>query len=351
VNAQWCEPDGVPDWPACTPFGTKAWALAWRRHVRTEPVIDFRLLRAGDGTCQSAVVPLCLVKASPAWGAFEAEAGVGDIWAGRPVVYGPSPYATYGLEAVSPAVIRTIVKHGVAWASEAGAAAAVFPGLRDARAWIDAAGGIAVRTTGSHQAAVHGSLSAFQGSIPASKARREFGRQWRRAHEAGLRLEVLHRGDMTEVLPAFTRLACAASARHDTSLYGIDVFRAVAELPGAVLLAAKDGARLAGGFLCLRHRSTLYLWAAGLDYDRAAELHTYGWLMAESVGYAAGTGATVVDGGRGNYLVKRRLGFSQVPLYAVCHLVSPDAELAQSLEEMGERIAAGAATVHATAVQ
>jgi CelD/BcsL family acetyltransferase involved in cellulose biosynthesis len=287
--------------------------------------------------------PFYLIDGSPAWGAFEAEAGVGDTWAGRPVVYGPSPYATYGLEVTSPAQIRTIVAHGLAWARKSGAVAAVFPGLRNPRAWTDAAGGIAVRTTGSHQAPVRGSVAAFQASIGSGRARSEFGRQWRRANEAGLRLAVLHGAEITPVLPAFTRLAVAATARHGTALYGPDVFRAVIQVPGAVLLAAEHGRDLAGAFLCLRHGSTLYAWAAGIDYATLRELHTYGWLALEFVAYAAATGAAVVDMGRGNYLAKHRLGFTQVPLYSVCYLASPDPLLAASLAEMGRRIVVGAA--------
>ena len=345
MAARWSAADRVPDWPAAHPFGSREWALEWR-NVQTDPVRAARVLHTGR-----LAAPFYLIDGSPAWAAFEAEAGVGDIWAGRPVVYGPSPYATYGLNLTSPCEIRTVVEHGLAWARETGAVAAVFPGLSHPRAWMAVKGGIAVRTTGSHQAPVRGSLAAFQASIGSARARREFGRQWRRANDAGLRLDALRGAEMTPALPAFTRLAGAAAARHGVALYGLDVFRAVAQVPGAVLLAAKHGRKLAGGFLCLRHGSTLYLWAAGLDYATLPELHTYAWLLAESVSYAAATGAVVVDAGRGNYLVKRRFGFTQVPLYSVCYLVSPDPGLAASLAEMGGRIAAALARAPAGPAQ
>lgn len=337
MAARWLAPDHAPEWSAPHPFGSREWALAWRK-VRTDPVREARVLHTGR-----LAAPFYLIDGSPAWAAFEAEAGVGDTWAGKPVIYGPSPYATYGLDAASPWEIRTVVAHGLAWAREAGAAAAVFPGLRHPRAWTEVEGGIAVRTTGSHLAPVRGSMAAFQASIGSGKARQEFGRQWRRANDAGLRLAALRGAEMTPVLPAFTRLAGAAAARHGVALYGLDVFHAVAQVPGAVLLTAEHGRELAGGFLCLRHGRTLYLWAAGLDYATLPELHTYAWLLAESVRYAAETGATEVDAGRGNYLVKRRLGFSQIPLYSVCYLTSPGSGLAASLAELGSRIAAGLA--------
>jgi hypothetical protein len=341
----WCLGDQLPDWPAESPYGSRAWMLAWRQ-VRTEPVHEARFLRVGPVTA-----PFYLVTDSPAWSAFEAEAGLDQVWPGR-VIFCPSPYATYGLQVTSPEQIRAIVAHGLAWAREAGAVAAVFPGLRDPGAWMDAAGGIAVRTTGSHEAPVRGSVDAFQGAIHSQKGRREFGRQWRRGTDAGLRLAVRYGAEMLPVLPVFTELAGAAAGRHGVALYDVDVFRAVAQVPGAVLLAAEHGRDLAGAFLALRHDHTLYLWAAGLDYNSMHDLHTYSWLFAESVKYAAAKGLVMIDAGRGNYLVKRRMGFTQVPLHALCYLANPDPALAAALTEMSRRIAVASAageTGHAVA--
>jgi hypothetical protein len=329
----WCLADQLPDWLAESPYGSRAWMLAWQQ-VRTEPVHEARFLRVGP-----VVAPYYLVSNSPAWSAFEAEAGVDRIWPGR-VVFCPSPYATYGLHVTSPKQIRAIVAHGLAWARETDAVAAVFPGLRDPGIWMDAADGIAVRTTGSHEAPVRGSLDAFQGAIRVTRARREFGRQWRRGTDAGLRLAVLRGDEMTPVLPVFNTLARAAAERHGVALYGEDVFRAVAQVPGAVLLAAERGRDLAGAFLALRSDDALYLWAAGLDYDSLHDLHTYTWLFAESVKYAAANGLVMIDAGRGNYLVKRRMGFTQVPLHALCYLSNPDPAVAAALTEMSSRITA-----------
>jgi len=332
----WCLADQLPDWPAGSPYGSRAWMLAWRQ-VRTEPVHEARFLRA-----EPVTAPFYLVTDSPAWSAFEAEAGMDRVWPGR-VIFCPSPYATYGLHVTSPEQIRAIVAHGLAWAREAGAVAAVFPGLRDPGTWLDAAGGIAVRTTGSHEAPVRGSVDAFQGAIHSQKGRREFGRQWRRGTDAGLRLAVRHGAEMLPVLPVFTKLARAAAERHGVALYDMDVFRAVAQVPGAVLLAAEHGRDVAGAFLALRHDHALYLWAAGLDYNSMHDLHTYSWLFTESVKYAAANGLIMIDAGRGNYLVKRRMGFTQVPLYALCYLSSPDPALAAALTEMSRRIAVASA--------
>jgi hypothetical protein len=67
---------------------------------------------------------------------------------------------------------------------------------------------------------------------------------------------------MVPVLPTFTQLAGATAAKHDTQVYGRDIFRAVSQVPGAVLLAAEHGQELAGGFPCLQQGDTFYLWAA-----------------------------------------------------------------------------------------
>jgi hypothetical protein len=329
----WCLADQQPDWPAGSPYGSRAWMLAWQQ-VRTEPVHETRFLHVGP-----MIAPFYLVSESRAWSAFEAEAGMDRVWPGR-VVFCPSPYATYGLDVTSPEQIRAIVRHGLAWARESGAVAAVFPGLRDQGAWVDAAGGIAVRTTGSHEAPVRGSVAAFQAAIHSKRGRREFGRQWRRGTDAGLRLAVRHGAEMLPVLPKFTTLATAAAERHGVALYDEDVFRAVAQVPGAVLLAAERGRDLAGAFLALRSDDALYLWAAGLDYDSLHDLHTYTWLFAESVKYAAANGLVMIDAGRGNYLVKRRMGFTQVPLHALCYLSNPDPAVAAALTEMSSRITA-----------
>jgi Acetyltransferase (GNAT) domain len=348
VQCRWyATADQVPAWPsAATPYATREWARAWQ-HVYTEPVLEARCARITTGN-QTCVATYYLITHSPAWAAFEAEAGVRDAWRGQPVVYGPSPYATYGGVGVTrPAMMQAVTAAGLAFARDTGACAFVAPGLREDQAhrWAAATpDAILVRTTGAHQAAVGGSLEAFQKAITHSpKARQEFGRQLRRGEDAGLRLEILPGTQITPDLPAFTALASAAASRHGTSLYGPDILSAVASAPGSVFLAARHGSHLAGALLCLRHASTLHLWAAGLDYDVLPQLHTYGWLMASAVRYAAQTGATAIDFGRGNYGYKRRLGCRMVRLFSLCWLTRDDPHLAAALTEMGRRITAATA--------
>jgi hypothetical protein len=328
----------MPRWTQVSPnpFATRAWAAAWER-VHTEPVLGSVCVGI-DGPDGYLAVPLYLVERSPLWTAYEAHAGVPPVWPGS-VVYGPSPYAVYGgFGAIGP-VAGEIVTQGLAYARDSGASAVVFPGLTRERvaAWLAVAPqGIPVRTIDSHQAPARGPLEAFQAAIADPKARGEFGREWRRGSGSGLALALLRGTEIEPYLGRFTRLAATAAARHGVPhMYGEDVFRAVMTVPGTVLLAALHQDELVGGFLCLLHDGTLYLWAAGLDYARLRELHTYGWLMVESIRAAADAGATMIDAGRGNHRYKQRVGFEQIPLWALAYLTHPDAELEDRLTELG----------------
>lgn len=342
VVCRWHETAGqVPDWPAAaTPHAERAWMEAWQ-WVHTDPVREARFLQlVADGDCR--VASFYLIAGNPEWSAVESEADMDPIWPGT-VVYGPSPYAEYGgFGITSPKMIRTMVAQGLTYGRETGACAVVFPGLHanQASCWLEASpDGIAVRTTGAHQAPARGSVEAFQAAIPSTRARREFGRQWRRGQDAGLRLEVLHGTEMESSLRPFTELAVSTATRNESpGMYGIDIFRAGMQVPGAVLLAARYHDRLAGAFFGFTHGTTLYLWTAGLDYAALSQMHTYGWLLAESVRYAASRDIETIDIGRGNYHYKRRLGFTMIPLYAAVYLTRPDQELTANLAEMSRRI-------------
>jgi Acetyltransferase (GNAT) domain len=331
----------LPSWPAAaSPFGTREWAAAWEL-VSTESVLTASHLEVAAGdACR--VASFYLTIGSPAWRAYEMAAGVAPVW-GDPVVYGPSPYALYGGFGLDGgAAIGAVVDHGLALARRAGACAVVFPGLRaeQARAWLGVrGGGVACRTLDAHRAPVRGSVEAFQQAIAARRARKEFGRQWRRGDDCGLRLRVLPGEQATPELPAFATLASAAAAKHDVpGMYGVDILRAGLLVPGSVLLAAEHDGRLVGGFLCFRHDRTFYLWSAGLDYAALPALHTYGWLLAEAVRYAAETGAVTLDAGRGNHHYKQRIGLSPVPLYALAYLTRPNAALKTRLAQFDRRM-------------
>jgi hypothetical protein len=342
LTAEYPDAAFVPSWPTpAAPFGTRAWAAAWER-VRTEPVWTARHLEVATAEVRQ-VASFYLISASPAWRAYEMAAGVGPVWPG-PVVYGPSPYAVYGGFGLDGgAAAGAVVDRGLAFARRSGACAVVFPGLRaeQVRGWLGVrGGGVACRTIDGHAGPVCGSWEGFLQGMTSHRERNEFGRQWRRGRDAGLRRRVLHGEEAVQELPRFAALAAAAAAKHDVpGMYGEDILRAALLVPGSVLLTAEHDGGLAGGFLCFLHEGTFYLWTAGLDYAALPALHTYGWVMAESVRYAAEAGAVTLDAGRGNHRYKRRMGLHPVPLYALAYLTRPDAALEARLVRLGRRLA------------
>ncbi|MFJ5219593.1 GNAT family N-acetyltransferase [Streptomyces sp. NPDC088354] len=118
-------------------------------------------------------------------------------------------------------------------------------------------------------------------------------------------------------------------------MYGADIFAAVADIPGAMLLAAEHDDALVGGFLCFHYRDVLNLWAAGIDYPRLRTLHTYTGLMLASVELAADLGATTIDAGRANYRYKRAAGLSPVALRTLAYFPDRDAATARALHTTG----------------
>jgi hypothetical protein len=347
VQAHWY--DRIADFPA-SPFPpisaehislTPAWAGAWEK-VRTEKVRAFRHLHLSSPD-RAELVSFYLVDHSPFWTENEQVVGVDPVWPG-PVVYAPSPYAEYGgAGAGSPEFIGHAVDGGLRLAREWGAVALVFANLTPAvlTRWQAARPPTAtVLFDVAYSAPVGGSLDAFLAAMPSRHVRKEFRRQWRRGRDAGLKVRVLPGTEMVPVLADFTALTVETSASHGYNMYGQDLFHAVAEIPGAVMLAAEHDDTLVGGFLCFRFRNRMYTWTAGLDYQRLRELNTYGSLLYEAVSYAAETGARVIDIGRSNHGYKRRMGFTGEDLYVCAYLTRPDPELELALADLHERLVA-----------
>lgn len=202
------------------------------------------------------------------------------------MVFAGTSYGEYGgAGSAGAGTIRYAVSAGVGLVREWGAQALVVPGLTTdlAHRWTAAARPDAELFFDlAHVAPVHGSLDGFLDTVPSAKHAREMRRQRRRGLEQGLRFGRLHGRDMLPLLPRFTDLAEAAAVKNGGSLYGADIFTAVAGIPGAVLLAAEHDGDHVGGFLCFHYRDCLYLWAAGIDYTRLRTLHTYTGLVLAS---------------------------------------------------------------------
>jgi len=328
--------DGLPPLdPAAHVTTSAAWAAAWER-VETEVVLATRSLHLQDEG-RSDAVTYYLVDRSPFWGRYEREAGVAPVWP-APVLWAGSCYGIYGgAGGATPAMAAAVVDRGLELAAEWGACALAVPNLtpplvarwQQARPTPDV-----VLLDFAYTGPIRGGLDGFLAAIPARRNRSEFRRQLRHAEETGLRLHALRGADMLPLLGAFTDLAIAAADKHGHNFFGQDIFEATARVPGAVLLTAEHDGTLAGGFLCFRHGSGFYAWAAGIDYDRLATLRTYTALMAHTVTYAAATGATQLHAGRGNHRYKRSVGLTGTALQACIYLTRPNARLQAALAEL-----------------
>ncbi|MFC6083853.1 GNAT family N-acetyltransferase [Sphaerisporangium aureirubrum] len=320
---------------------TPHWAAAWEK-VTTEQVRDFRHLLLSDGD-DAELVSYYLVDHSPFWTENEQVVGVDPVWPG-PVVYAPSTYAEYGgAGAKRTDFIAEAVDRGLELTREWGAVALVFSNLTPdvLSRWS------AIRPTSmsvlfdvAYFAPIGQSIEDFLAMRPGSNVRREFRRQWRRGMDAGLKVRRLFGTEMVPVLDEFAALTVDTSAAHGYNMYGADLFHAVAEVPGAIMLAAEHDGTLAGGFLCLRHGNRLSAWTAGIDYPRLRNLHTYGTLAYEAVSYAVDSGAAIIDMGRSNHLYKQRLGLTGVDLYAGVYLAEDDYNIQASLTELHIRLIA-----------
>jgi CelD/BcsL family acetyltransferase involved in cellulose biosynthesis len=335
------------------PSRTRQWAQAWQ-HITTEQVLAYRHAVVDDGTVRETV-PFQLTSAdgSPCWSMLETGAGTGPIWTGR-VLYAGSPYAQYGgAGTAAPALAASTARAGLDLGAELDATAIVYPGLtplqaerlRDAATRTARGQVLDLAITLTHTRRLAETPDAWWRGIP-QRYRNDARRHWRRGTEAGLTLTAHHDTDLPLHAAAFADLANATAAKHTggSQLYGTDMFRHLATVPGAVLLAARDQTgRLAGGFYGWLHRRRLYLWAAGIDPDHPAARHTYKWLIAEAAQWAIDHGATHLDLGRGNHHAKAKLGCQPQILRTVVHLPHPQPATTRSLARMSARLGQQAA--------
>ncbi|WP_161789828.1 GNAT family N-acetyltransferase [Streptacidiphilus neutrinimicus] len=329
-------------------FHTTAWAAAWEQAAPEVIRSHHHLLLDGPDDPRPETVSFHLVERSGFWDRLQHDAAIEVSWP-APVLCAGSLYAEYGgAGAGTPEHISAVLGKGLALARRLGAAALVLPNLTlaEAEPWLrERRPDARVFTDMAHTAPVAGGLAALADRAPRRQAVRDLMRQQRRGADRGLRLKVLQGEEMLPWLDRFSPLAGATAERHGTPLYTAPMFRALALVPGAVLLAAVLGEDdLAGAFFSFRHRDRLHLWGAGIDHARQRDLHTYTWLMAESVEYAQRTGATVLDAGRGNCAYKVRHGLTGERLDSLVYLTRPAPALTAQLTRLGDRLLSFART-------
>ncbi|ATM24568.1 hypothetical protein SMD44_p10069 (plasmid) [Streptomyces alboflavus] len=317
-----------------TPFHSREWAAVWQT-VRTEQVRGHHHLFLQDGPRQHRM-SFYQVNDSPLWRAGEGDARVTRPTFEAEVLYGPSVYSEYGgLPGATVPVLAEAADRGRALARDLGTEALVIANIPPAERtlWREARTPDAeVVLAWAHRARVGTCVDEFIAGFPSSQTGRTFREQHRQGTDAGLTLKIARGPELQPHLAEFTAQARATSELHGPALYGTDMFTSLTRVPGALALLAEHGdGTLAGGFLCFRYGSALYVWATAIDRSRKDALHTYDWLMYESVRYAVATGATVLDTGRGNYAYKARLGMLPVALTSAVYLTRPNPHLISRL--------------------
>lgn len=146
----------------------------------------------------------------------------------------------------------------------------------------------------------------------------EMNRQLRKFEASGARTRVIG-PPFDTVLERLCELCFGTTAKNGTPQYFppgplARWVRLCGDLMRLALVEC-DG-ELVGGFVCFEHRRCLYVWSAGMVYDRSA-FSPYTLGMAAAYRYAFTRGLPRVEAGRLNERIKRRLGLRPTPLYSL----------------------------------
>jgi predicted N-acyltransferase len=144
--------------------------------------------------------------------------------------------------------------------------------------------------------------------------RQELRRQRRLADAEGLTLAVREGPDAD--LDAVVTLCRQTAARYGgEAYYPAETFGPFLRQAGPTLrvITVHAGDTLVGTGVCFRHLDRFHAWAAGMRYD-LCRASPYTLVFHETVRYALESGASRVEGGRGNGRFKMRMGFVPVPL-------------------------------------
>lgn len=151
-----------------------------------------------------------------------------------------------------------------------------------------------------------------------SAKRRNILRGLRRSEQAGVAVAV-RRGAEAADLDLLAELTAATARHHGSPLFFDRRFlTAIAtELAAAVVMFT---VRAAGAVLlsCLavEHAGELTPWCVGLDYAGLDRFDHYNYLYAALIRHAIESGLSTVNFGRSTYVIKRKFGCRQRPVYA-----------------------------------
>ena len=149
------------------------------------------------------------------------------------------------------------------------------------------------------------------------KARYEMRRQYRRAREAGLAVQVVDpaAADWAELF----RLVLLTAAKHGNEhFYRDGIFQDfVLRLgPAARVIELRLHGELIGGAICMVDSRRYHFWTAGVDYAAGGTFSPYYALTLAGIADALSLGVPLMECGRRNGAFKRRYGMARLPLYA-----------------------------------
>lgn len=295
-------------------FRTLEWRHAWQR-ATIESVLARELVQYDHGA-----LPATLIANSPLWSGYETEAGFGPVF-GDSFVSAPSLYDVHAPleEATEPQALAQLASQLLDRAHAWRASGLLVPNVPRPVASELAShhGGVMLPLDLGYEAELTGSgisthLDKLDGHV-----RREFGRQWRRAGEQGVRLRIETGRQAIDASPVICQLAEQSAGKHGMSLYDEPTIRAMASIPQARLLIAEQAGAPVGAFMAFLHNRRALLWCGGVDYNNLTQLNTYAFLMYEAFVFAYANGCRWLDAGRGNFRFKERHGFQAVQLWAV----------------------------------
>lgn len=311
---------------ASSVFDTPAWQDAWAL-ATVEKIAATHRYRG---------VPMYLVQHSPFWQGYETDAGMASVWAGPVLIVG-SLYAFYGpVPEGSRVGVGDVVDRARALAGEWGASGILVVNQPEevAREWAVARPPDArVRLDVAYHRLLGLGPDPVLGQLD-KHARTDWRRRWRRAAENGVRL-VEDQAPQSDQIDEVVALANSSAVRHGIApLYDRHTVAAVLGVSGARLIRADWSGRTVAGFVAIEHDRRLYLWAGGIDYEVLAQVSPYLFLLYELLAAADDRGWRRMEFGRGNYVFKRRYGFTGVPLWSLWYEPRPG-----TTSEHGERLA------------
>jgi hypothetical protein len=161
----------------------------------------------------------------------------------------------------------------------------------------------------------YATVEEFVADIPSKKARRALRSSQHQATREGMRIatpDPAHAGESVEMCRRTT-------ARHGTAEYYPERFGEFVALAGDLVRVTEVRLRdrLASAAICLADPTRFHLWAGGLDYEIAAEIHSaFPLMLWPAVAEAIFLDCPVLEAGRGNAAAKLRFRLQPVPLFA-----------------------------------